>query len=469
MNIVKFHNVGGLNYYVNPLAKDDGEVIKALNVTSDFYGAKTKRPGYGTYLGTPDTSKVNTLFSWGKSDGTTLFNYRASGSALYYSAQGTGAWTLCANGTIGNGAHVGYAILGDTLVICDGVGSTRHTTNGTAFTDTTLAPVAVDAAEYQGRIYLAGTASTLFYSSAGDATNWQTSGTSDSSSFDIPGQGKLIRIPKVADKLNIMKNSNVMYRWDGYNLVDMSTKLGASSPYSLAQVEGYWFWLNRLGIFGYGGEKPQLLSNSVQRQIYNNANGGIVGTVFDSAPGAVYRYDYLTAVGTITDDFTNETITDALIKYDFNKNEFVNWKFANFPTAMTQYKDVSGNEKFIWGDANGQCYQLSGTANTDNGVPIEANITFVIHAGAPELDKKWNWYWFFFNPGCQAKVQVAFSDIYTLSRLQWQELGDTTTGVLRGRFNNARSKFLFVRIYESSRNSRFTYYGCSIDHEVQTL
>lgn len=470
MNIQRFQNIGGLNFYVNPLLKNDGEVIKALNVTSDYYGAKTKRPGYSTYLGTPDASTVNTLFSWNKMDGTTIYNYRASGSSLYYSVQGTGAWTLCGNGTISNGAHVGYAVLGDTLTVCDGVGSTRYTTDGTSFTNGTLAPVAVDVAEYQGRIFAAGTANTLFYSSAGDATNWNTSGTSDSSSFDIPGGGKLSRVVKVADRLNIMKNNGQMLKWDGYNLVDMSTELGPSSPYSLGKVEGYWFWLNRLGIFGYGGDKPQLLSNPIQKQIYNNAGSGIAGGTFNTAPGAVYRYDYMTAVGTVTDDFTNETISDAIIKYDFNKNEFLNWKFANFPTAMTSYKDMNGVNQFIWGDATGQCYQLAGTANTDNGSAIEANLTFVIHGGSPELDKKWNWYWFFFNPGCQAKVQVAFSDIYTLSRLKWKELGDTTTGVLRGRFNEEpRSKFLFVRIYESSRNSRFTYYGCSVDHEVMTL
>ena len=160
-----------------------------------------------------------------------------------------------------------------------------------------------------------------------------------------------------------MKNSGLMYRWDGYNLVDTATRLGASSPYSIAQAEGYRFWLNRLGVFGYGGDKPQLISNPIQRQIYNNAGSGIVGATFDTAPGEVYRYDYLLAVGTITDDFTAETISNAIIKYDFNKNEFVNWKFSNFPTAFHSYRDASGNQQLIWGDATGQCYQLAGTAH----------------------------------------------------------------------------------------------------------
>ncbi len=470
MDIKDFKNIGGLNYYVNPLAKNDGELIRALNVTSDFYGAKTKRPGYSTYLGTPDASQVNSLFSWRKNDGTTFYTYRASGSSLYYSTQGTGAWTICGNGTVGNGSNIGYAVLNDTLFIADGVGTLKYSTSGTSFTAGSLAPIAVDVEQYQGRIYAAGTASTLFYSSAGDGTNWQTSGTSDSSSLTIPGEGKINKVFKSFDRLIAMKNSGLMYRWDGYNLVDTATRLGASSPYSIAQAEGYRFWLNRLGVFGYGGDKPQLISNPIQRQIYNNAGSGIVGAIFDTAPGEVYRYDYLLAVGTITDDFTAETIGNAIIKYDFNKNEFVNWKFANFPTAFHSYRDASGNQQLIWGDATGQCYQLAGTANTDNGASIEATMEFVVHAGVPELDKKWNWAWFFFNPGCQAKVQVAFSDIYTMSRLKWVELGDTSTGVLRTRFpSEARSKFLFVRIYESSRNSRFTFYGMSFDSEVQPL
>ena len=465
MNVSKYYAIGGLNLYVNPLAQEDGHIIRAVNVYSDYYGAKSKRPGYDTYLGTADGSAVHQLWSWYKNDGVTFYNYRASGSKVYYSSQGTGAWTVCGNGTIGAGNYVGNAVLDDTMIICDGEGSTRHTTNGTSFTDTTLAPVAVDLEMYQNRIYAAGTSSTLFYSTTGTASNWDTA--VDSSSLTVPGAGKLLKVIKVADKMVATKNSGIMQRWDGYSLVDMSTKLGPTSPHSVDEVEGYYFWLNRLGIFGYGGVNPQLVSNAITSLIYNNSGSAIAGSDFDSAPGAVHKYDYYLSAGTVTDDLTRKTIDNALIKYDYNKNEFTMYSTNDYVTSMHSYKDADGNEQLLLGSTGGQVYELDTTSYSDNGNPIEAILEFVVHKGVPELDKKWNWYFLAFNPGCSVKVMVAFSNSYDRDRLKWQSLGTFTEGIAEGRFpEGSRSKLLFIRVTEKSSDKPFTFYGMSIDAEM---
>ena len=88
----RVYNIKGLNTYTNPFLKEAGELIHAVNLVSEPYGAKSKRMGYSTFLGTPDNAEVKSLFS--NYYGTTLYLYRASGSALYSSYQGTGAWTL---------------------------------------------------------------------------------------------------------------------------------------------------------------------------------------------------------------------------------------------------------------------------------------------------------------------------------------------------------------------------------------
>lgn len=462
----KISQIGGINLYVNPINRNNGEMIKAVNITSDFYGSKRKRQGYSTFLGTADGSAVNSLFSFYKNDGTSFWLYRASGSQLFSSAQGTGAWTVTGNGTISPGANVGYAVLDNTMVIGDGVGSTRYTTDGTSFTNGSLAPIAATFEQYQNRIYAGGTASDLFYSTTGDATNWNTSGTSDSSSFKIPGAGKLSKIFKNNDRLVACKAGGAMFRWDGYSLLDMATDLGPSSNQSLDSVEGYWFWLNRLGVFGYGGDKPELISNPIQRQIYNASGSAIAGSVFNTAPAQVHRYDYLCAVGTITDDYTKETISNCLIKYDFNKNEFLNWSLANNPTAMHSYKDANGNLQLIFGDSTGQCYKFSDTTTADNTVAIEAQMMFSVDAGVIELDKRWNWLWLYFNPGCQATVQVACTDNLNPSGLSWIDIGDVSAGIVRYKFPpQSRSKFLFIKIHESSKDKPFVFYGLSYDAE----
>lgn len=459
----------GVNTFSNVLARD-GALIHSVNMTSPGYGFKVKRTGYTTFLGTPDTSQVQSLHAFPNigNDSTKVNLIRASGSALYSSVQGTGDWTLMGNGTISAGAHFGQAILDNVMIGGDGVGSTRHTTNGTSWTDTTLAPPAEFFEQYQNRIYAAGTASTLFYSTTNDATNWNTSGTSDSSSLEIPGEGKLGMLLKATDRLISTKSTGLMYRWDGFSLFDMATKYGPSSPYSIAESEDYKFFINQYGHFGFGGVRPQLLSNAVQRQFYNDANTGIAGTVFPLAPAEVHKYDYLVSVGDIEDDFTDRPIPNAIIKYDYQKNEYLNWSFANKPTSFLSYNDKDGVRQLIFGDASGQCYKMDNTVTTDNGQSIPCEMVYVFHYGVPKFKKKWNYWRGFFNPGCEAKVQVAFSDVYSYENLNFVDLGDCSNGMVECKFQqttmgNPVSRFLFVRIYENSKNSRMVFLGQDID------
>lgn len=464
MPVVSINQLGGVNTYVNPLL--NAQITKSVNFDSFPLGAKTKRAGYNTYLGTADGSVVNTLFNWTKNDGTTFFNYRASGSALYYSIQGTGAWTLAVNGTITPGANVGHAVLDDTLIVGEAGGSTRHTTNGTSFTDTTLAPPGEFLEQFQNRIYIGGTSSTLFFSTTNDATNWQTSGTSDSSSLTVPGAGKMARIFKVADRLVASKNSQIMYRWDGFNLVDMTTNIGPSSPYSVAQREGFHFWINRLGAYGYGGDKPQILSNTIQRQFYNNSGSAIAGTAFDSAPGVVHNYDYLVTVGTLTDDFHQETIDNAIIKYDFQKNEFMNYTYANQPTSYLSFNDTNRDSQLIFGASGGQCFQIDPTTHNDNGSAINTELQGVIHLGTL-LEKKWNWLRASFNPGNEARLQISISNTFTQQTKRWRDLGDANDGVFEERFpQGSTGRFLFWRVTDASKNSTVTLYGFEVDADV---
>lgn len=466
-------NLTGVNTYINPLNQNNGEFLYCVNVDSSPYGAKIKRSGYQSFLNNPGTTTINSLFHWRQNDGTTFFNYMAQGSILYYSIQGTSDWTPAGNGTIGSDSRVGHAIFDNTLVICDGIGSTRHTTNGTSFTNSTLAPVAVDLSVYQNRIYAAGTSSTVFATSANSATNWNTSGTSDSFSFTAPGAGKMNRIFTVSDRLTLSKNTRNMYLWDGYSVVDPSWSNGPGSPHSLDLCDGYAFWTNDQGIYGWGGGgRPQLLSNAVQSQFYNNLGSAAGQNYLNTrAPGVVHRYDYLMAIGTLNDNVTRLPF-DGFLKYDYQKNEFSNiTKYPNddgyFPASMMSYIDNDGDRQLMIGGYNGQCYHLSPTATDDDGAPIPVKMIFRWNSGVEYLDKKFNWIGLFFNPGNEARVQVAISEHYDFSRLKWTDIGDCSAGYVGYRFPiGSRGKTLFVQISESSTNSEFAFYGYVIDAEA---
>ena len=222
--------------------------------------------------------------------------------------------------------------------------------------------------QYQNRIYASGTAGDCFTQQL-MTQQIGTQGTSDSSSFKVPGAGKNSRIFKTSDRLIIPKK-RFMFKWDGYNLIDMTTEYGPSSPYSLGKVEDYRFFINKYGHYGFGGSKAQLLSNAIQRQFYNNDGSGILGTAFSTLPAECHIYDYLSSVGTVTDDFTSRVMTNTIIKYDFQKNEYLNWDFANKPTSFLSFKNNSSVQTLIFGDASGQVYQLDNTI--DNGSTIDA-------------------------------------------------------------------------------------------------
>jgi hypothetical protein len=459
-------SLGGLNLYTNPLmdSQSDGQIIRAVNVDSSPYQAKNKRSGYVSFLGTPDTSSITTLFDWVPDAAGTMNLYRASGSLLYYSVNGTGAWSICGNGTITPGSHVGQAVLNNTLIISQSGGTTRHSTNGTSFTDTSLAPAGEFIDQYQNRIYITGTSSQMTFSVTNDPTNWQTSGTSDSSSLTIPGRGLPNKLFKLNNRLMISKASRNMFKWDGYNLIDMSSNMGLSSPYSYGSVEANGFWLNEKGIFTSAGDQPELISNPIYRFFQNNLGSQIAGTSFGSAPATVHYYDYLCAVGSMTDDFTNETVPNAIIKYNFQKNEFTNWSFADFPTAMRSYRDLNSNTQLIFGNASGQVMQYQGTATSDNGQPIESILELMFDFGNPLLQKEWRILWGFFNPGCGATIEVATSETYIKENKKWQTVGPAKEGVVYYRFRNGeRARFLYVKITDNSRDPSYTCYGIGID------
>jgi hypothetical protein len=462
MALQQVYNLGGLNLYTNPLLKNDGDLIKAVNVDSYPLGSKRKRSGYQTFLGTANGSAVDSLFSWTKNNGD-LFVYRASGGRLYYSAEGTGAWTLAGGGTVTSGNNIGYASLNDTLIIGDGAGSTRHSTNGTSFTNTTAAPVAHSFAEYQQRVYAAGTASNVFYSTVGTASDWTT----DSSSLLMAGAGTVNYVVNANDRIVTGKSGGDVHRWDGYSQADVSTELAWTSAKSIAKREGYYFGLNRLGIAGYGGGKPEIISNPIQPVIYNDSGSAIAGTNFTTAPGAIYKYNYYLAVGTVTDDYLGETLDDCIIKYNYQHNEFLTYKFANNPTAFHTFVDTNGNEKMIFGASDGQVYEY-GSTNADSGEPIQAEIEFVLHLGAPEFDKEWKWWRGIFNPGCQAQVSVAITNSFRRSEKDFVGLGDAKSGVVeyRPKGSDGRGKFLFVKIKEYSEDAPFTFYGYSVDANI---
>ncbi|MHB9161546.1 MAG: hypothetical protein ACYC6W_11790 [Nitrosotalea sp.] len=494
---LEYFNSQGIQTYNSPM-QADGQLIHGLNIVGFPVGGYSKRPGYGTF-GTSLGTQVNSLFSYAPyptgSNGTniTMNVYVATGSLLQYSAQGTGAWTIAGNGTINNGNHVGWSVLNNVLILGDGVGSTRHTSNGTSFTNTTDAPVAQYFSQFHNRIYASdSTTSNMNYSVTNDATNWANSGTSDSSFFVVANEGGIVNHFVAGDRLVISKQRGDLFNWDDTSLVDMSTKYGPSSPWGVSNIDDTYFYINQYGIFSFDGANKNLISNPIQRHFYNRLGSQIGTASWGTAPSVGHIWDYLVAVGTVTDDFTMRTVNNAIERYDFQKNQFTYWSFNDAPTAFHSFNDISNRRQLIFGGTSGQVFQTDITKTSDNGASIETEMVFLFNYSsqgeafsptaastlyASSYEKKWDWILLFFNPGDEVNIQYAFSNTLTYQHLIWSEAINTngrggdyyqvSDGVVEIRFprvenNMPRARFLFVRIYDKSDSSAWTYYGCRI-------
>lgn len=474
--IKKLFNTQGLNLYVNPFLQNEGELVRAVNVDATPYGAIRKRLGYEAYLGTANGGEIRNLFMVDLSNNSSAETlYRLSGSVLYYKQlfTGTADWSVCGNGTF-TGNQVGYAVLENTLIMGDGVGSTRHSTNGTSFTNTTGAPIAKYFEQFQQRIYAGGTADTLFFSTTGTPTDWSGVSPSDSSSIQIPGEGEIVGITKINDNLKIFKRGGGMFNWDGDYLTDMATKAGLNYDQSIGKIEDYAIWANDDGLYGSGGGRPELISNSVE-PYFKTSNG----FGFD-IPGIGHKLDYyLSLQDNITEDILNNTEKSPVLKYNIQKDQFFLWSFPSLgsegPSAFASYLDTNDvvYNNMIFGAENGQVYRMFKSTSGNNlysdaGDPIASVIEMFIHLGTPESAKQWYEITLFFNPGSKAKVQIGTSNTFSRDNLKLTDLGDTSTGFVEYRFpQGTESHLLFLRIYESSVSPSWIYYGCAIDADVK--
>lgn len=500
--MLEYYALTGLDLYDNPMAAGmDGALIYSKNIISYPYGAKSKRPGYNSFLNAPDSGTVKSLLWFPFNSGTQFYLMRASGSIVYSSLNGTQNWTQMGNGTITNGNYFGGCIVNSTFIGGDGAGSTRHSTNGTSFTNTTGAPVGQYWEEYQGRAYVSGTNSYLQYSVASDATNWSSGGTSDSSALFIPGGGSLTRLFKTPDQLVITKSTQRMYAWNGTAVIDIATRFAPSAPWSVAQTDQATFWINSLGHYMFDGGQLHLLSNNVQPFFYNRQGNGIAGTFLPTAQGVTHKHDYFCTLGSITDDISNISTNNAILNYNFQKNEYLTWQFNDFPTSWLSYLDNNNQYQLIFGNASGQCFQLDLTAASDNGQPIATEMVFRFTYSANSISlsqtsesalpgasfqKEWRWLRFFFSPGCEINVQYCYAETFdNLSELPWTEAVNTANaqrlqqlnwqfsdGVLEMRVaqdinDNRRSRFLFVRFFDNSTTSKWSVYGLSVDAQVE--
>lgn len=382
----------GMNRNVSPFAVVKGEWRKIINWDIAKIGCATKRDGYASILNAPDASEILTIIPFELGSIRKLIMINASGklyvadpivdttwgtakvSGLDTSARWTGAMMHDDSGN-------GIMILGNGL-------QTLRTGDASTFVDansTDGAPLAPFWTAWQERVYGGGVPAdkdVLHWCSIGNILDWSAVSPSDSSSINIDKfiGGVIQNIRAINDRVVIWKE-RLVKRWDEDYLRTARDSDGLTAPYSLADIKGIAFTLDRNAVRMYDGSDPQEISS----KIFDLIKGIDMGsTNLPRICGSVLNNRYHLSVGDITDE-DDEVVSNAWIIYDYNKNAFWLYSLADQATAMATLRCSDGVERMYFGGTAGKVFQMF-SGDTDDGEEIEARMEgHIFYPVGPEI------------------------------------------------------------------------------------
>jgi len=459
-NYSQFESVG-INRAVSPILAKKGEWELIVNADIPRVGVVQKRLGYKKILDTPDASEILTLIPYEIGDAGKLIMINAAGKAYASSALtvGSGSWGSAIATGLNDVARWGWAVLNGNMFLGNGI--TAYKTDATAFSTVSGLPVGQAFTTLFQRLYVArvsASPSTLFWSNVGDGTNWSSVAPNDSSSTDIEKdwKGNIKNICFSNDRVVIYKDK-IMKRWDTDYMKTIMDSRGITAPWSLADVEGLLASLDRDGIRIYDGSAPRDISEPIKEIIqgidFSSTNRERICAV-------VYQQKYLLNVGDVTLP-NGETISNAMIVYDYNFNTFVVYSLAHKMTAIAKLVKTDGTEKVYMGDVNGNVYEMF-NGDTDDGTEIvmraEDHIRYPYDGGyeiKPEVVTVVSE-----NPdNINVKITPDFGDTIDLGNLE-----KPSQNILVG--NNVESFNGFKISFYHAGKGRPAIYGWSMDYLV---
>lgn len=455
---------------VSPLAVLKGEWKKIINWDVAKIGCATKRDGYISILNAPDASEILTIMPFEVGTIRKLIMINAAGKLYVADPVSDSTWGTAKLTGLSTTARWTGAMLHDdagvaVFIFGNGV-QTYRTSDASTFVDansTDGAPLAPFWTTWQERVYAAGVPAdkdVLHWCSIGNAKNWSAVSPSDSASLNIDkfSGGVIQNIRMVNDRIAIWKEK-LTKRWDEEYLRTVLDSNGLTAPYSLADINGMSFSLDRNAIRLYDGNVPQEISSKIEDLILGIDMGA---TNVQRICASVLNKKYLLSVGDITDEDGN-IITNAWIIYDYNKNAFWLYSLADQATAMVKLRCSDGVERIYFGGTAGTVFEMF-SGDTDNGTEIEAVMSsHITYPAGTEL---------FINP---AKVTLASKrgDEMTV-----QLRDDNSDNVMTiGEFDKAVSSNLMdelgndvlgleVTVTHSSKGKPI-FYGYTIGYDVE--
>ncbi len=457
----------GMHRNVSPMTIVKGEWKKILNWDIAKIGCATKRDGYTAVLDIPDAAEILSLIPLEIGNIHKLIMINAAGKLYCKDPVVDSSWGTAILTGLSTTNRWGWTILHDSsgtpyMILGNGV-NVYKTSDGITFSAVSGAPLAKFWASYQERVYCAGVPAdedVLHWSSIGDLTNWSTVSPSDSGSLNIDKNsgGTIQNIRALNDRIVIYKKTR-MKRWDEEYLRTVMSSDGLDAPYSIAEINGMAFSLDRNAIRLYDGNIPIELSAKIEDLIFGIDFGA---TNSQRICGEVFKKKYYLSVGTITDEDGNN-IPNAWIVYDYNKNSFWLYSLANQVVAMTKLMCSDGVQRMYIGGTAGEVWQMF-SGDTDAGTEIEARLeSHVFYPEGPES---------FISPkemivvskfGHEMKVQIV--DDYSDNTLTIGEFDKPVNSNLTDMLGNNVTG-LTINIVHSTKGKPI-FYGFSLGYDIE--
>lgn len=367
----------GMHRNVSPMDVLKGEWKKIVNWDIAKIGCATKRDGYTAILNTPDASEILTLMPLEIGTIRKIIMINAAGKLYCADPAVDSTWGAAKlTGLSTTERWTGTLLHDDSgnpiFVLGNGL-TTYYTSDGITFTSGVAAgfPLAKYWTSFQERVYGAGVPAdkdVLHWCSIGNALNWSAVSPNDSSSLNIDKFfGGVIQFIKMLNDRVVIWKEKLVKRWDEDYLRTVMSSDGLDAPYSVAEINGMAFSLDRNAIRLYDGSAPQELSSKIEDLIFG-IDFGTTNT--PRICGEVFKKKYYLSVGTITDE-DGDTISNAWIVYDYNKNSFWLYSLATQATAMCKLKCSDGVQRMYFGGTAGKVFQMF-LGDTDDGTEIEA-------------------------------------------------------------------------------------------------
>lgn len=469
----------GVNLNISPLNYTDGELLACQNLDFKPDGAVTKRTGYKAtgYGEAGTTSDIRSLHR----NGSYIYAVNADGSVYWVDKNSGTQWAVTGTNTL-SASSVSYSdVFNGTFFIGDNGGTQIYTADGTSFTPLPNAPKSAYLTTYNvNQRMFSGSGDVMFWSKFGDATNYSTTGTADSSSIKIPGGGDISSINVINNNVLVTKTSGLIANWDGFRLTVYPSNEGALHGKSVSNYNGLWIWINQTGFYATNGVEIKKISRPIDKifkfvttpTYLNIGCSWVHRESYYYMLGLLYQFDLLNG-----DYLEPEYIPSVpILKYDI---PYDRWSWYDMPYEFPAYGNVINYkedslglsytqlEKTVFADTNSRdTYVFDDRTYSDNGNPIHSYLLGFLTWGNPSTDKLLKKLIIHTSPGCNAKFQVAFSNKLSTHDLQWEDCGDLSGGVTTVPGKGMRGKYMFYKLNERSTDPPFTFYGFTTEVEL---